>query len=149
MATYYFLGGDSFDNPSNWYNDTAGKPNDGVPGPNDTISGNTAQIPAAGETVAKAVGTTSDPVEISGDLTITGEGYDLWLLFGGNFSIGTIEGGYIVMSNHTAVTAGSVDLNERNNTGLSLDGTSSLTVTGSVVARDDDIDTSGRHLRHV
>ena len=143
MATYTFLGGDSFDDPSNWYNVTAGKPDDGVPGPDDTIGGSTAEIPAAGETVGNAEGSTSKPVEISGGLTITGEGSDLWLLFGGNFSIGAIEGGYIVMSNDTTVTAGSVDLNQPNNTGLSLDGTSSLTVTGSVVANADDIDTSG------
>ena len=103
----------------------------------------TAVIPAAGETVANAEGSTSKPVEISGNLTITGEGSDLWLLFGGNFSIGTIEGGYIVMSNDATVTAGSVDLNQPNDIGLSLDGTSSLTVTGSVVAQGDDIDTSG------
>ena len=143
MATYTFLGGDSFDDPNNWYNVTAGKPDDGVPGPNDTIGGATAVIPAAGETVANAEGSTSKPVEISGNLTITGEGSDLWLLFGGNFSIGTIEGGYIVMSNGATVTAGSVDLNQPNDIGLSLDGTSSLTVTGSVVAQGDDIDTSG------
>ena len=143
MATYTFLGGDSFDDPNNWYNVTAGKPDDGVPGPNDTIGGSTAEIPAAGETVANAEGSTSKPVEIAGGLTITGEGSDLWLLFGGNFSIGTIEGGYIVMSNDTTVTAGGVDLNQPNNTGLSLDGTSSLTVTGSVVAQGDNIDTSG------
>jgi T5SS/PEP-CTERM-associated repeat protein len=143
MATYMFLGGDSFDDPNNWYNVTTGMPDDGVPGTDDTIGGSTALIPAAGETVANAKGTTSKPVEIKGDLTITGEGSDLWLLFGGNFSIGTIEGGYIVMSNDTTVTAGSVDLNQPNNTGLSLDGTSSLTVTGSVVAQGDNIDTSG------
>ncbi len=142
MATYRFLGGDSFDDPNNWYNVTAGMPDDGVPGPNDTISGSTALIPAAGETVANAKGTTSKPVEISGGLTITGEGYDLWLS-GGNYSIGTVEGGYIVMSNGATVTAGSVDLNQQNNTGLSLDGTSSLTVAGSVVAQGDNIDTSG------
>ena len=47
------------------------------------------------------------------------------------------------MSNGATVTAGSVDLNKPNNTGLSLDGTSSLTVTGSVVAQGDNIDTSG------
>ena len=47
------------------------------------------------------------------------------------------------MSNDTTVTAGSVDLNQPNNTGLSLDGTSSLTVTGSVAAHGDNIDTSG------
>ena len=143
MATYTFLGGASFDDPNNWYNVTAGKPDDGVPGTDDTIGGSTAEIPAAGETVANAEGSTSKPVEISGGLTITGEGSDLWLLFGGNFSIGAIEGGYIVMSNGTTVTAGSVDLNQPNNTGLSLDGTSSLTVTGSVVAQGDNIDTSG------
>ncbi len=72
MATYTFLGGDSFDDPNNWYNVTAGKPDDGVPGPNDTIGGATAVIPAAGETVANAEGSTSKPVEISGGLTITG-----------------------------------------------------------------------------
>ena len=143
MATYTFLGGDSFDDPNNWYNVTAGKPDDGVPGPNDTIGGATPVIPAAGETVANAEGSTSKPVEIQGNLTITGEGSDLWLLFGGNFSIGAIDGGYIVMSNGTTVTAGSVDLSEPNSIGLSLDGTSSLTVTGSVVAQGDDIDTSG------
>ena len=143
MATYTFLGGDSFDDPNNWYNVTAGKPDDGVPGTDDTIGGATAVVPAAGETVANAEGSTSKPVEIQGNLTITGEGSDLWLLFGGNFSIGAIEGGYIVMSNDATVTAGSVDLNQANDIGLSLDGTSSLTVTGSVVAQGDDIDTSG------
>jgi hypothetical protein len=109
MATYYFLGGDSFDDPKNWYNVTAGKPDEGVPGAEDTISGNTAEIPAAGETVANAEGSTSKPVEISGNLTITDEGSDLWL-FGGQYSIGTIEGGYAVISSNTTVTAGSVDL---------------------------------------
>ncbi len=143
MATYTFLQGNAFDDSANWYNVTTGKPDDGVPGTDDTIGGSTAVIPAAGETVANAEGTTSKPVEISGNLTITGEGYDLWLLFGGDFSIGSVDGGYIVMSNDTTVTAGSVDLNLQNNTGLSLDGTSSLTVTGSVVAQGDNIDTSG------
>jgi T5SS/PEP-CTERM-associated repeat protein len=146
LTTYYFLGGDSFDDPNNWYNVTAGKPDDGVPGSKDTIAGSTAEIPAAGETVANAegaAGNPANPVEISGNLTITDEGSDLWLLFGGGFSIGSIVGGYIVMSNNTTVTAGSVDLSQPNNTGLSLDGTSSLTVTGPVVASGDDIDTSG------
>jgi hypothetical protein len=142
MATYTFLGGDSFDDPNNWYNVTAGKPDDGVPGRDDTIGGSTALIPAAGETVANAKGATSKPVEISGGLIINGEGYDLWL-FGGNYSIGTVEGGYIVISSNTTVTAGSVNLSQANNTGLTLANTGSLTVTGSVAAHGDNIDTSG------
>ena len=55
MATYMFLGGDSFDDPNNWYNVTAGKPDDGVPGTHDTIGGATAEIPAAGETDGRGV----------------------------------------------------------------------------------------------
>jgi fibronectin-binding autotransporter adhesin len=147
MAIYYFLGGDSFDNPSNWYNVTAGKRNDGVPGPNDTISGNTVVIPAAGETVANAEGTTSKPAEISGNLTITGEGSDLWL-FGGKYSIGTVKGGYIVISSNTTVSAGSVNLSQPNNTGLTLANTGVLTVRGSVVANGDNIDTAGTFNVH-
>ncbi len=147
MATYTFLSGDSFDDPNNWYNVTAGKPDDGVPGPNDTIGGATVVIPAAGETVANAKGTTSKPVEISGNLTITGEGYDLWL-FGGKYSIGAVKGGYVAITSNTTVTAGSVTLDKPNNAGLTLADTSILTVKGSVVANGDNIDTSGTFNVH-
>ena len=142
MATYTFLGGNSFDDPNNWYNVTDQMRDDGVPGSDDTIGGSSALIPAAGETVANAEGATGNPVEISGDLTITGIGDDLWL-FRGQYSIGTIEGGYCVISDNTTVSAGSVNLNQPDNTGLVLDSTSSLTVSGSVVANGDSIDTYG------
>ena len=49
MATYTFLGGASFDDPNNWYNVTAGKPDDGVPGPDDTMAAPPRLSPARGK----------------------------------------------------------------------------------------------------
>ena len=134
MATYTFKGGD-FDDPNDW------SPQ-GVPGAGDTILDAGAGITAEGETVANAKGIDGDPIVIVGGLNITDEGYDLEVQ-DGDYSVGSIEGAISIFSGAT-VTAGSVDLTLPN-VALSLgdlsSDTSRLTVSGSVVADGDDIDT--------
>ena len=132
MATYTFLGGD-FNNKLDW------NPQ-GIPGAGDTIQDAGAAINAEGETVANAYGIDGDPIVVIGGLNITDQGYDLELQQG-DYSVGSIEGAAYIF-NDTAVSAGSIDLT-LSNQALSLDDTSSLTVSGSVTANGDTIDTSG------
>ena len=134
MATHTFEGGD-FDDPLSW------SPQ-GIPGASDTILDPGILIGADGQTVANAEGTGGSPIEITGGLTITDEGYDLEVE-NGDYSVGSIEGAATIYDGAT-VTAGSVDLSLPNialNLGNSLSDTSSLTVSGSVTANGDEIDT--------
>jgi T5SS/PEP-CTERM-associated repeat protein len=132
MATYTFKGGD-FNNKMDW------SPQ-GIPGAGDTILDAGAVTSAEGETVANAEGIDGNPIVISGGLNITDEGYYLEVE-DGDYSVGSIEGAFYTLGDAT-VTANSVDLSLPN-IALSLDDTSSLTVSGSVVANGDDIDTAG------
>ena len=132
MATYTFKGGD-FNNTKDWTPQ-------GIPGAGDTIFDFGAVISAEGETVANAEGIDGNPIVISGGLNITDEGYYLEVE-DGDYSVGSIDGAFYTLSGAT-VTANSVDLSLPN-IALSLDDTSSLTVSGSVVANGDDIDTAG------
>src|SRR5271166_5141737 len=99
MATSTYQGGD-FDDPTSW------SPQ-GVPGASDTILDTGIIIGADGQTVANAKGV-SGPIEITGGLTITDEGYDLEVE-NGDYSVGSIEGAATIYDGAT-VTAGSVDL---------------------------------------
>jgi T5SS/PEP-CTERM-associated repeat protein len=132
MATYTFLGGD-FNDPMSW------SPQ-GIPGAGDTIQDAIGAIlTAEGQTVANAEAQ-GNPFGITGGLTIAGDGYDLFVQ-NGSYSIGVIDGAFSTIQDAT-VTAGSVNLNLPN-IALGLDSTSSLTVSGSVAANGDTIDTFG------
>ena len=132
MATYTYEGGD-FDDPTSW------SPQ-GIPGAVTQFS-----TPASlSRPTAKRLRTPrvlGGPIQITGGLTITDEGYDLEVE-DGDYSVGSIEGSFYTLGDAT-VTANSVDLSLPN-VALSLDDTSSLTVSGSVVANGDDIDTAGQ-----